>query len=287
MNISGRTTMLGLIGSPVGHSKSPEMYNYCFEKYGRDYAYVAFDVTEAEVAEAVRAIRTFKMRGANVTMPLKNAVIPYLDRLTPAAELTQSVNTIVNDNGVLTGYSTDGAGFTENLASGGIQIKEKKITIMGGGGVASAVATQCALEGACELSLFNRRDKFWERLERMAEVIRKAAPACRVSVYDLEDENKLRSEIASSHLLANANCVGMAPLENESLIKDNSVFRKDLIVADVVYSPEETKLLREAKACGCRTFSGLGMLLHQGAAALRLYAGLEMPIEEIKTQLYT
>ncbi len=286
MNISGSTRMLGLIGSPVGHSKSPEMYNYCFEKFGCDYAYIAFDVAEPEVEEAIKAIRLFNMRGANVTMPLKNAVIPYLDKITPAAEITNSVNTIVNDGGVLTGYCTDGLGFTNNLASHGFQVKDKKITIMGGGGVASAVSAQCALDGATELSIFNRKDKFWDKLNAHAEVIRKTVPECRVNVYDLEDEELLKQEIASSQLLANANCVGMAPLENESLIKDTSVFRPDLTVADVVYSPTETKLLREAKACGCKTVGGLGMLLHQGAEAFRLYAGLEMPIKEIEEILY-
>lgn len=286
MNISGSTRMLGLIGSPVGHSKSPEMYNYCFKKFERDCAYLAFDVTEENVEAAIKAIRTLNLRGANVTMPLKNAVIPYLDRITPAAEITNSVNTIVNENGVLTGYCTDGMGFTGNLRAGGITVKDKKITILGGGGVSSAVSAQCALEDAKELSIFNRKDKFWSRLEAHAEVIRNAAPACKVNVYDLDDEEILKREIAESHLLVNANCVGMAPLENESLIKDTSVFREDLTVADVVYSPAETKLLREAKACGCRTFGGLGMLLQQGAEALRLYTGDEMPVKEIEEYLY-
>ena len=192
MNISGSTTMLGLIGSPVGHSKSPEMYNYCFKKYGCDCAYLAFDVTEREVGKAVNAVRTFQMRGANVTMPLKNAVLPYLDRLTPAAQITRSVNTIVNDGGVLTGHCTDGKGFTANLASGGFGVKDKKITILGGGGVSSAVAAQCVLEGAEELSVFNRKDKFWESLERYAETLRSEALSCSVNIYDLDDEEALK-----------------------------------------------------------------------------------------------
>lgn len=157
--------------------------------------------------------------------------------LTAAAQITRSVNTIVNDGGVLTGHCTDGKGFTANLASGGFGVKDKKITILGGGGVSSAVAAQCVLEGAEELSIFNRKDKFWDRLERYAETLRSEAPSCSVNIYDLDDEEALRSRIDSSHLLVNANCVGMAPLENESLIKDSSVFREDLTVADVVYSP--------------------------------------------------
>lgn len=287
MEISGKTRLLGLLGSPVGHSKSPEMYNYCFRKFERDCAYIAFDVDEEHVEDGVKAIRTLNMIGANVTMPLKTAVIPYMDKMTPAAIVTNSVNTVVNENGTLVGYCTDGMGFTGNLASGDVSVKGKKITILGGGGVSSAVSAQCALEGARELSIFNRKDKFWPRLEAHAERIRKAAPDCTVNIYDLEDEEELKKQIGESQILANANCVGMAPLEDVSLIKDTSVFREDLVVADVVYSPKETKLIREAKAAGCqKTFGGMGMLLRQGAAALELYTGDEMPVDEIEEYLY-
>ena len=287
MEISGRTKLFGLLGSPVGHSKSPEMYNYCFKKYQRDCAYIAFDVDEAHVSEGVRAIKTLNMGGANVTMPLKSAVIPYLDKLTSAAAVTNSVNTIVNEDGVLVGYCTDGMGFVANLASGDVSVEGKKITILGGGGVSSAVSAQCALEGAKELSIFNRKDKFWSRLLEHAERIKKAAPGCTVNIYDLDDEAELKKQISESQILANANCVGMAPLEDVSLIKDQSIFRKDLVVADVVYAPKETKLIKEAKAAGCeKTFGGMGMLLRQGAAALKLYTGDEMPVEEIEEYLY-
>lgn len=286
MDISGSTKILGLIGTPVGHSKSPEMYNYCFKKFGRDCAYLAFDITEANVEEAIKAIRTLKFVGANVTMPLKGAVIPYLDKITSVARITNSVNTIVNEDGVLTGHCTDGMGFTANLKSGGVDVKDKKIVILGGGGVSSAISAQCGVEGARELSIFNRKDKFWDKLVAYAEVIKKEVPNCKVSVYDLEDEEALKREVASCDILTNASRVGMAPLENESLIKDTSLFRKDLIVADVVYAPAQTKLLRDAEKCGCKTFRGLGMLLYQGAEALKLYTGDEMPVKEIEEYLY-
>ncbi len=286
MDISGSTKILGLIGTPVGHSKSPEMYNYCFKKFERDFAYLAFDITEEKVKEAIKAIRTLNFVGANVTMPLKNAVIPYLDKITPVAKITNSVNTIVNEDGFLTGYCTDGMGFTGNLKAGGVSVKDKKIVILGGGGVSSAITAQCGVEGAKELAIFNRKDKFWDKLVSYAEVIKKATPNCKVNVYDLADEEALKREVASCDILTNASRVGMEPLQDESLIKDISLFRKDLIVCDVVYSPAETKLLREAKACGCKTFRGLGMLLHQGAEALKLYTGDQMPVKEIEEYLY-
>lgn len=142
MHLSGTTTMLGLIGTPVEHSKSPAMYNHCFAKYGLDWAYLAFDISPEKAGDAVQAIRTLHMRGANVTMPCKNAVIPYLDELTPAARAIQAVNTIVNDNGRLVGHNTDGCGYTQNLRRNGVEVKGKRIVLLGGGEAASAIAIQ-------------------------------------------------------------------------------------------------------------------------------------------------
>ena len=140
MHLSGTTTMLGLVGTPVEHSKSPAMYNHCFAKYELDWAYLAFNVPQEQAGAAVQAIRTLNMRGANVTMPCKSAVIPYLDRLSPEAQAIGAVNVIVNDGGVLTGYNTDGMGYTQNLRRGGVEVTGKKIVLLGGGGAASAIA---------------------------------------------------------------------------------------------------------------------------------------------------
>ena len=134
--ISGHTGLLALIGSPVGHSGSPAMYNYSFEKLGLDYAYVAFDIKEDKVKDAIAAMKTFNMRGCNVTMPDKVEAAKYMDELSPAAQIIGAINTIVNDNGKLTGHITDGEGFVHNLKDHGIDIKGKKITVAGGGGAA-------------------------------------------------------------------------------------------------------------------------------------------------------
>ena len=287
LQISGTTTMLGLIGTPVAHSKSPAMYNHCFQKFGLDWAYLAFDVPAERAGEAVAAIRTLHMRGANVTMPCKNAVIPFLDELTPAARAIQAVNTIVNEDGVLVGHNTDGCGYTQNLRRNGIEVEGKKIVLLGGGGAASAIAIQAALEGAAEIAVFNLRDAFWPRVEQGLKTIAQAAPGCAISLRDLEDRAALKAAIDRCDILSNATRVGMAPYEDQSNITDGSWYRPDLVVTDVVYAPPETKMLREARAAGCRTCDGLGMLLCQGAEAFRLYSGLEMPVEEIRTLLYT
>ena len=286
MHLSGTTTMLGLIGTPVEHSKSPAMYNYCFQKFGLDWAYLAFDIPQEKAGDAVQAIRTLGMRGANVTMPCKNAVIPYLDKLTPAAEAIQAVNTIVNENGTLVGYNTDGCGYTGNLRRNGVEVKGKKIVLLGGGGAASAIAIQAALEGAAEIAVFNLKDAFWPRVEKGLQAIAKAAPGCAITLNDLQDRETLHRAVLRGDILSNATRVGMAPYEDQSNITDLDWFRSDLIVTDVVYAPPQTKMLREAQAAGCLTCDGLGMLLCQGAEAFRLYSGLEMPVEEIRALLY-
>lgn len=287
MPISGTTRMLGLIGTPVTHSKSPAMYNYCFQKFGLDWAYLAFDVPQEKAAEAVAAIRTLNLLGANVTMPCKNAVIPYLDELSPAAKAIQAVNTIVNENGRLIGHNTDGCGYTQNLRRNGIEVAGKKIVLLGGGGAASAIAIQAALEGTAEIAVFNLKDAFWPRVEKGLAAIAQAAPNCKISLHDLEDRKTLKAAIGRCDILSNATRVGMAPYEDQSNITDLSWFRPDLVVTDVVYAPPATRMLREARAAGCRICDGLGMLLCQGAEAFRLYSGLEMPVEEIRALLYT
>lgn len=284
--ISGTTGLLALIGSPVGHSGSPAMYNYSFQKLGLDYAYVAFDVPVEKVEKAIEAMRTFHMRGCNVTMPDKTEAVKYMDELSPAARMIGAVNTIVNDDGRLTGYITDGEGFVNNLRDHGVEIAGKKLTVAGGGGAATAIQVQCALDGAREISIFNIRDAFFARTLETAEKIRKEKPGCVVNVYDIADTAKMTEEIASSDIFANATIVGMKPMEQESVVKDTSAFRPGLVVCDAVYNPKETKLLREAKEAGCTCISGEGMLLWQGVAAFKLYTGQDMPVQEVKERFF-
>ncbi|EGT3902891.1 shikimate dehydrogenase [Clostridioides difficile] len=281
MEISGRTGLFALIGTPVGHSKSPVMYNYSFKKLDLDYRYLAFDITIDKVKEALLAIKTFNIKGANVTMPCKSAVTEYMDELSPAARIIGACNTIVNDNGKLVGHITDGVGYVRNLKENGVEVKGKKITIMGAGGAATAIQVQCALDGAREISIFNPKDDFYKRAEQTVENIKKNVPECVVNLYDLEDTNKLYEEIESSDILTNATLIGMKPYDNETNIKDTSVLRKDLVVTDVVYNPKKTKMIEDAEANGCKAIGGLGMLLYQGAEAFNLYTGLEMPVEEV------
>jgi shikimate dehydrogenase len=263
------------------------MYNYCFEKLGLDYAYLAFDIKVDEVEKAIDAIKTLRMRGCNVTMPCKNEAVKYMDELSPAARIIGAVNTIVNEDGKLIGHITDGQGFVDNLRDHGVEINGKKIIVCGGGGAAAAIQVQCALEGAREISIFNIKDAFFERTLQTAEKIRQEKPECIVNVYDIADIEKMREEIAASDILANATIVGMKPMDQESVVKDAAMFRPGLVVVDAVYNPKETKMLREAKAAGCTCIDGQGMLVWQGAEAFKLYTGQEMPVEEVKELFFS
>ncbi|WP_434796908.1 shikimate dehydrogenase [Terrisporobacter vanillatitrophus] len=286
MEITGRTGLLGLIGSPVGHSGSPAMYNYSFELLDMDYKYLAFDIKLDKVENAISAIKTFNMKGANVTMPCKSAVCDYMDELSPAARIVGACNTIVNENGKLIGHITDGQGYVRNLKENGVYVKDKKLTILGAGGAATAIQVQCALDGAREISIFSKKDDFFERAEKTVEDIKKEVPTCIVNLYDLDDTEKLYDEIANSDILTNATLVGMKPYENDTNILDTNVFRKDLVVTDVVYNPIKTKMILDAKDKGCKVIGGKGMLLYQGVEAFKLFTGKDMPVKEVKEKYF-
>lgn len=278
-HISGTTGLFTLLGSPVGHSGSPAMFNYSFKKQGLDYAYLAFDVKKEDMPKAIDALKLFKVRGSNVTMPCKTVAASLVDELSPAAKIIGAINVIVNDNGKLTGHITDGIGFVRNLKEHGVDIANKKIVVLGSGGAATAIEVQSALDGAAEITIFNKKDEFFQRAEQTKQKIQQAKPEVKAKVCDLDDQNKLKTEIARADILVNATIVGMKPLENKSLV-DKSFLRPDLVVADTVYNPLKTKLILDAESIGCTTAPGKGMLLWQGAAAYKLCTGKDMPTAE-------
>ena len=282
--IKGTTGLLALIGSPVGHSGSPAMYNFSFQHDGLDYAYMAFDVTEEEMPKVFESIRLLNMRGGNFTMPCKNIAAQLVDKLSPAAEIIGACNVFVNDDGVITGHITDGIGFMQALKDNNIDIIGKKMTIAGAGGAATAIEIQAALDGVKEISIFNIHDKFWANAEETVKKINERTD-CKATLYDLDDKEKLREEMADSFIFVNGTGVGMKPLEGMSVVPDKSFFRPELIVVDVPYSPLETTMRKMAKEVGCKTMNGLGMMLFQGAAAFKLWTGKDMPIEHMKEVL--
>ena len=264
------------------------MHNYSFERTGTDAAYLAFEIPLDNIENGIKALRTLKVGGFNVTMPDKTAVTQYLDNITPAAKLIGACNTVTADEeGRLTGHNTDGIGFVRNLKENGISVKGQKITLLGAGGAATAIAVQTALDGAAELHIFNRDDEFYPNAELTLKKLTEAVPGCKVTVEKLENAEALKAAIAESTMLVNATKVGMPPLDGQSLI-DTALLRKDLIVADTVYNPRETKLILDAKKAGCRAaIGGIGMLLWQGAEAFHLFTGKEMPTDEVMEKFFS
>lgn len=283
--ITGHTKLTGLLGSPVEHSISPMMHNESFRQLNLDYAYLAFDVGTDKLEVAVAGLKALGVRGFNLTMPDKNLMCSLVDELSPAAKIGGAVNTVVNDNGILKGYTTDGIGFMRSVKEAGKDIIGKKMTLLGAGGAAAAILVQAALDGVAEISVFNIRDDFFKRAEVIMEELRKETD-CVLNLYDFSDPELLKKEIAESQILVNGTPIGMAPRTDRCIITDDSVFRKDLYVYDVIYNPEETLFLRKAKAVGCETQNGLNMLLYQGAEAFKLWTGKEMPVDIIKQKYF-
>ena len=258
--ITGHTGLTALLGSPVAHSISPLMHNESFRLLGLDYVYLCFDVNEDTLPAAVEGLKTCGIRGFNLTMPNKNKIVELLDELSPEAQLIGAVNTVLNDNGKLIGFNTDGYGFMQSVRDAGHDVKGKAVTVMGVGGASMAICAQSALDGASAVRIFARRSsRYWNRTQKFVENLH-ARTGCEVCLYDNDDTKALKEAIDSSYLLINATSVGMVPDIDDSIIKDPSLFRPGLVVADVVYEPQETRLLREAKAAGCQTFNGMYML---------------------------
>lgn len=283
--ITGTTVLTGLLGSPVAHSISPLMHNASFEALGLDYAYLCFDVGTDRLKEAVEGLRAMGARGWNLTMPDKNLMCQLADKLSPASEISGAVNTIVNDDGVLTGYTTDGTGYIRAAEEAGFPLPGKVMTLLGGGGAATAILVQAALDGMKEIRVFNRKSPTFDRLSAIAGQLNRRTD-CLVTVHPLEDTEDLRASITDSDILTNATNIGMAPHTDACPIPDASFLRPELIVSDIIYNPRQTKLLQMAKETGCPFFNGLYMLLYQGAASFELWTGREMPVELIKEKYF-
>ncbi|MEG0354038.1 MAG: shikimate dehydrogenase [Lachnospiraceae bacterium] len=284
--ITGHTILTGLLGSPVAHSLSPIMHNKAFQQLDLDYIYLCFDVNSDGLESAVHGLRTMHARGFNLTMPNKNRMPALCDRLSPVAELVGAVNTVVNDEGILTGHNTDGIGYMSAIKDAGHDIIGKKMTLLGAGGAAASIFVQAALDGVSEISIFNAHGNSFSRAQAIISQLHQRTNCC-IHLYDFEDASILQREIQDSAILTNGTPVGMFPDLDHCLIGDTSVLRPPLIVSDIIYHPRETKLLRLAKENGCQTINGLPMLLYQGAKAFQLWTHKEMSLSLIKEELFS
>ena len=275
MKIDGYTRLAAVVANPIKHSISPFIHNSAFEATNTNGVYLAWEVDAAELAETVANIRRYQMYGINLSMPYKEQVIPYLDQLSEEACLIGAVNTVVNREGTLIGYNTDGKGFFKSLPS--FKISGKKMVLLGAGGAAKAILAQAILDGVSQISVFVRSSSM-EKTRPYLEKIQNAT-GFRVDLFALEDVQDLQDSITKADLLVNATSVGMDG--SSQPIPTSIVLPEKLLVADVIYQPFETPFLKWAKEQGNQSINGLGMLLYQAAEAFELWTGKEMPTNQI------
>jgi shikimate dehydrogenase len=276
MKITAHTQALGLLGNPVSHSKSPQMLNKVWEILGIPAVYLAYDVQPEQLETAVKGMRALGFVGWNVTIPHKVAIIPYLDKLDATAEEIGAVNTVVQREGQLIGYNTDGVGYLRSLQEDtAFSVEGKTVTILGAGGAARAVCITLAKAGAKEIVIANRTV---EKAEALAKVVNTWTKASAVSIYTVADS------IARSQLLVNTTSIGMSPHTGVSPVSAD-VLHPDLLVSDLIYRPKATQLLQDAIAVGAKAHGGLGMLLHQAAVAVEHWYGQQAPIPQMRAIL--
>ena len=275
MKIDGYTRLAAVVANPIKHSISPFIHNSAFEATNTNGVYLAWEVDATELAETVANIRRYQMYGINLSMPYKEQVIPYLDQLSAEACLIGAVNTVVNREGTLIGYNTDGKGFFKSLPS--FKISRKRLVLLGAGGAAKAILAQAILDGVSQISVFVRSSSM-EKTRPYLEKIQNAT-GFRVDLFALEDVQDLQDSITQADLLVNATSVGMDG--SSQPIPTSIVLPDKLLVADVIYQPFETPFLKWAREQGNQTINGLGMLLYQAAEAFELWTGKEMPTDQI------
>ena len=275
MKIDGYTRLAAVVANPIKHSISPFIHNSAFEATNTNGVYLAWEVDATELAETVANIRRYQMYGINLSMPYKEQVIAYLDQLSEEACLIGAVNTVVNREGTLIGYNTDGKGFFKSLPS--FKISRKRLVLLGAGGAAKAILAQAILDGVSQISVFVRSSSM-EKTRPYLEKIQNAT-GFRVDLFALEDVQDLQDSITQADLLVNATSVGMDG--SSQPIPTSIVLPEKLMVADVIYQPCETPFLKWARNQGNHAVNGLGMLLYQAAEAFELWTGKEMPTDQI------
>jgi shikimate dehydrogenase len=275
MEILGTTRLIALLGDPVAHSLSPAMHNQAFEQYGLDFAYVPLRVPAEGVKTAVEALRVFNFRGANVTLPHKQAVIPYLDEVTESSRVIGAVNTILNQDGRLIGTTTDPEGFLECYRENGHSFIGQSVAILGNGGSARTIAYSLLMHDRPSQVFLVGRDlrksrqlasEISDRLDLRGGT---ALPA--PEAVDLADYASVRDRI---QVVVNTTPVGMHPNVEASPLEARDLLPGQVIY-DIVYAPERTRLLRDAEVRGLKTVGGLGMLVHQGRASFEFWTGIK------------
>lgn len=272
--IDSKTKIVGILGWPVGHSLSPQIHNASFAELGLHYAYVPLPVEAENLAAAIGGIRAMNFAGANVTIPHKVTVIPFLDQVDAVAQQIGAVNTIVNRNGMLSGYNTDAEGFIRSLAAEGVSVQNRKAAVLGAGGAAQAVICGLMAYGAGRITI----------AARSAE----KAAACAGMFHSVQIESLCWQDLVYADvlqqcdLLINCTPLGMYPHSDGEPPVDWKILNPKAVVCDLIYNPSATQFLLHARHSGHQTVNGAGMLIEQGALAFTLWTGMEAPRHKMR-----
>jgi shikimate dehydrogenase len=267
--ITGATRLVGIIGKPVTHSLSPVIHNHLFNKMDLPYAYVPLGVAAHDLHSLLFTLRAGPFIGANVTVPYKQAVIPFCDAISESAQLCGTVNTLYFNNGLLHGTTTDAQGFFTSLQRIDHVITDDHVVILGNGGTARTLGMTLSAEKKIRTLTLIGRDR--ARIDCLARAIReKTGVSVHTALFGSADGN---NALAQCTLLINCTTVGMAPNVNASPLPKEAL-HPAMTVFDAIYNPAETRLLSDAKSVGCKTENGLRMLLYQGLASFYYWTGM-------------
>lgn len=282
MRIDGQTRMAAVLANPIKHSLSPFIHNLAFEKTSINAVYLAWEVAKADVADSLANIKRYDMLGMNVSMPYKQLVLPYLDELSPEAQLIGAVNTLVPRDGRLIGHNTDGWGFFQSLRqTKSFEIKGQKMVLLGGGATATALMVQAILDGVQDIVVFNQVSYLDRTSQKLDHIMAKTGAS--IQLYDLSEKTLWQEHLTDADLLVNATSMGMDGKTNPLPI--GLGLPRQLLVADVIYQPLETPFLAQARQEGLETINGLGMLVYQAAKAFQLWTGKDMPVDLVIAEL--
>jgi len=275
MMINAETRVYAVIGNPVAHSLSPLVHNAAFREKGLNCVYVAFQVEDLK--DAITGVKVLGIRGLSVTIPHKIEVMHYLDEIDPLALKIGSVNTVVNSEGKLRGYNSDGPGALRALRDAGVILNGSRVVIIGSGGAARAIAFTLASDG--ELGTLTILGILADQVEGLIADVRSKV-GCKVE-GGLIEKDRLRQKMNEADILINCSPVGMHPQTEESPL-DRNCLRRDLVAFDIVYNPLKTRLLRDAEEKGCKIVPGSEMFLKQAAIQFELFTGVEPPVDSMR-----
>jgi len=266
-SVNAATRLCAVLGSPIRHSASPAMHNAAFAALGLNWRYLAFEVDPKNLRAAIAGARAMNFAGLNLTVPHKLLAVDMVDKLDASAKIWGAVNTIKFENGRASGFNTDADGLANSLREDlQIEVRGKKVFLLGAGGAGRTAALKLAAENVAELFLVNRTVS---KAEEIAGEIKKQFPSVKVSV------GYPKTEI---DLLLNATSLGLKPEDGSPLDEKQFSLKQTRAVYDMIYKPAETKLLAAAKVAGCKTANGIGMLVHQGAKAFEIWTGQSAPV---------